>query len=142
MTKKTILFYLSTLLIVYLTLFFVLLIAVCAAAVLRSYIRSQNRIVRHENKNIDKFERRVEDNKVRTLQWAVSYAKTYFDFVTCIFINGQRNSKNIVVVRISNFHRESFLAGKKHSVSFAYCRFERESHIRRSNLFTVMMVYI
>ena len=52
----TILFYLPTLLIVYLTLFFILLIAVCATAVLRSYIRSQNRIVRHENDDISKFE--------------------------------------------------------------------------------------
>ena len=44
---------------------------------------------------------------------AVSYAKSYFDFVTCININGRWISKENVVFRISIFHREAFLAGEK-----------------------------
>ena len=50
--KTTILSYLSTQLIMNLTLFWVVLIAVCAMAALHSYIRSQNRIVCHRNDDI------------------------------------------------------------------------------------------
>ena len=63
MTKRTTLFHLSALLIVYLTLFLVLLIAVCATAALHSYIRSQNWIVRHENDDISKFEQTKQSEK-------------------------------------------------------------------------------